>query len=358
MRIGLFTSLALLVSLPAQSAVVVVQSAAADAVVRSSAEKKNFSTEPALELKTSTFGGVSEAYLRFDIPDFAQFSDKVVLRLFGQLGNPGAAQVVVRSINDTNWEENTLAWRWRPEHVTTIGTLQVVGVSAAWYKLDLTSHVKAETAAGKRTVSLALVPSDGAKIVFNSREAKSHQPELVFSRPLFAAKISFIPATAAPPSGYMADKGDAFRVHERGHVYGWSADNRAFMRDRNIAKYQKDAKNPPVKTPDRRYDFFGYMDGDKMTNRVSWEIAVPDGTYKVKVVAGDAQKYDSIFGITAENVVVVDGLPDKSKRWIEGRGVVTVKDGRLTIDNTPSSSNNKMTYVEISETETLISSQP
>src|SRR4051794_20893712 len=112
MRVGLLTLFTLLASVPVQSAVVLVQPAVADAVVRSSAEKKNFGSEPALELKTSTFGGVSEAYVRFEIPEFAQFSDKVVFRIFGQLGSPGAAQVVVRSIGDTNWDETTLAWRW------------------------------------------------------------------------------------------------------------------------------------------------------------------------------------------------------------------------------------------------------
>jgi hypothetical protein len=356
----LVVAMALLSGRVAQAAVVLVQPAAADAVVRSSAEKRNFGSEPTLEIKTGAFGGMSEAYLRFDFPDFAQFADKVTLRLFGQLSSAGSAQVVVRSINDTNWDENSLAWKWRPEHASTVGTLQIVGVSPVWYELDLTQHAKAQLAAGKRKLSLALVPTDGPKITFQSREAESHRPELVISRPLFSAKVSFIPTNASAPTNYMADRGDAFRAHSRGHSYGWSADNRAFMRDRNNSKYQKDLKNPPIKSPDRRYDFLAYMDGEKMTNRVSWEIAVPNGSYRVKIVAGDSQKYDSIFGITAEGVVVVEGVPDKTKRWLEGSKTVAVSDGKLTIDNTPSSSNNKLSFVEIYEVEpqTLVTQRP
>jgi hypothetical protein len=360
LRVAIATSCVLLSSLAVRGAVVLVQPAAADAVVRSSAEKKNFGSEPTLELKTSSFGGISEAYLRFDFPDFSQFADKVTLRLFGQMGSAGSAQIVVRSISETNWDENVLTWKSRPEHVTTVGSLQVVGVSPAWYELDLTQHVKSQIAAGKSSVSLALVPAEGAKVTFQSREAQHHRPELIISRPLFSARVSFMPTNSAPPTNYMGDRGEAFRRHSKGHSYGWSADNRAFMRDRNSSKYQKDLKNPPMKTQDRRYDFLAYMDNEKMTNRVFWEIAVPNGSYRVKVVAGDAQKYDSIFGISAEGVVVVDGVPDKTKRWIEGTKIVAVKDGRLTIDNTPSSSNNKLTYVEVYETEpeTLITQRP
>ena len=91
-----------------------------------------------------------------------------------------------------------------------------------------------------------------------------------------------------------------------------------------------------------------------MKSPVSWELALPNGEYRVRIVAGDMQRYDSIFGLKAENVTIVDGVPDASKRWVEGSAPVTVNDGRLTIANTPNSSNNKICFIEVTEVETLL----
>lgn len=342
-----------------RGAVITAQRAAADAIVRSSAEKKNFGSDTQLELKTGTFGGVTEGYLRFAVPPGGGFSDKVVLRLFGRLGSGATAQLVVRSVAEANWSEETLGWQSRPEHGTTVGDLQIVGVSSAWYELDVTRYVRSQMAAGKANVAFALVPGDGSKngVTIHSREAESHQPELVFTRPLFSAKVSFAPGSVPPPQGYVADRGDAFGVRSGGLLFGWSASNKSNIRDRTDAKYMKD-KRPPIKTADRRYDFMAYMDSERMTNRVHWEFAVPPGMFRVRVVAGDSYRYDSIFGITAEGAVVVEGIPDTDKRWIEGTAMVAVKDGRLTIGNTPSSSNNKLCFIEIKEQETLVSRTP
>jgi hypothetical protein len=343
------------------AAVLTVQTATADAVAKSSSEKKNYGNEPVLELRSSTFSGVAEAYLRFDFPPAAAFSGKASLRFFAQLGGPGNAQVVVRTITDTNWSEDVLAWRWRPEHSTTLGSVQVVGVSGSWYEMDVSEFVRSEVAAGRRSANFVLVPGDGAKtpVLIQSREAESRRPELVFARQLFSAKVCFLPKNnATAPAGFMTDSGARFGVRAPGSSYGWNIDNSTNIRDRSESKYAKDKKNPSVKGPDHRYDCMAYMDGEKMKERAFWEIAVPNGTYKVHVVAGDAQKYDSIYGLTAEKAVVVQGVPEFAKRWVEGTAVVDVKDGRLTINNTPSSSNNKLCFVEIEEQEKLISSQP
>jgi hypothetical protein len=346
-------------ALGASAASAVVQPAAADAIVRSSSEKKNYGAEPVMELKSTTFGGVSEAYFRFDFPPTAQFCDKVLLRLYAQLAGAGTAQMIVRSVAETNWTEDTLVWKWRPEHAKALGTIQVVGVSGSWYELDLTQFAKAELVAGRKSVNFVLVPGEGAKqaIVIPSREADNHQPEMVFSRPNFTARVSFLPRGVVAPTNYVLDHGEVFAAHSR-YTYGWNMDNQRNMRDRMALKYKNDKKNPVVQAPDRRYEVLAYMDNEKMTNRVFWEMAVPNGTYKVRVVAGDAQRYDSIFGLTVENVVAVEGVPDQAKHWIEGTVTIPVKDGRLTINNTPSSSNNKLCFVEITETETLISRKP
>ena len=78
-----------------------------------------------------------------------------------------------------------------------------------------------------------------------------------------------------------------------------------------------------------------------------WEIALPNGSYQVRVVAGDPGFYDSVYKIEVEGVLVVDGVPNSSSRWVEGTAQVRVSDGKLTILNAPGAHNNKINYVEI-----------
>jgi hypothetical protein len=72
-------------------------------------------------------------------------------------------------------------------------------------------------------------------------------------------------------------------------------------------------------------------------------------------VAGDSTKYDSIFGLAVEGVLAIDGVPDSQRRWLEGTVRVNVADGRLTVSGTPGSSNNKVSFLEITESQSLIS---
>ena len=328
----------------------------ADGHVRSGAERKSFGYEVQMELRNSALSGASEAYLQFAVPPNASFAEKIVLRLFAQLADPGPAKVLVRSVVPTPWTELDLTWKTRPEQKETLGTLSIVGLSGAWYEFNVTEHVQREDASGRSTVTLALLPGDDSKnkITIQARENEQKKPELVFTRPLLAAKISFLPEKVDPPSGYLADHGAVFGARSRGLSYGWSADNTEFMRDRAESKYQRDNKNPAIKSPDRRYDFLAYMDHEKMTAPVSWELAVPNGHYQVRLVAGDAQRYDSIFNLLVEGTVIMDAVPDAKTRWFDKTATVSVIDGRLTISNGPSSSNNKLTLIEVTELENLL----
>ena len=74
---------------------------------------------------------------------------------------------------------------------------------------------------------------------------------------------------------------------------------------------------------------------------------MPNGTYVVRVVSGDATNFDSVFRTTVEGVLTVSGTPTTTTRWIEGTSTVTVTDGRLTIRSGAGASNNKICFVEI-----------
>ena len=238
----------------------------------------------------------------FPLPAHASFAETIMLRVFAKLGEPSVAKVVVRSVAATNWNEINLTWRTRPTHKETVGALTVAGVSGAWYEVDLTAYAKTQLGEGKAMMVLALAPGDDSRnsVLIEARESQSMGPALVFRRKLVAARISFCPATAATPEGYFPDHGHVFGTRGNGFTYGWSSDNTEFVRDRAENKYKKDK---PTKTPDRRYDFLAYMDNEKMQAPVSWELSVPNGSYNVRVVAGDSTKYDSIFGISVEGVV-------------------------------------------------------
>src|SRR6185436_14333076 len=94
-------------------------------------------------------------------------------------------------------------------------------------------------------------------------------------------------------------------------------------------------------SPDQRYDTLVQFAGK------SWDLAVPNGTYAVHVVAGDPSYNDSVYKIDAEGVRIVDGTPTVANRWIEGTSLVTVADGKLSIISASGSANNKICFIEV-----------
>jgi hypothetical protein len=149
--------------------------------------------------------------------------------------------------------------------------------------------------------------------------------------------VNFQPSTAPAPPGYLADGGLVYANRGNGQTYGWSADNTAQTRDRNAAN-----------SPDQRYDTLTHLQKPANPDAV-WEIAVPNGTYVVRVVSGDPSNFDGVFRTTVEGVLTVTGTPTTTTRWIEGTSTVTVTDGRLTIRSGAGASNNKMCFVEITQ---------
>jgi N-acetylneuraminic acid mutarotase len=150
----------------------------------------------------------------------------------------------------------------------------------------------------------------------------------------FTAKVNFQPPGAAVPAGYLADAGAVFGDRGNGLSYGWDVLNTAYARDRNAAN-----------SPDQRYDTFNSMQRSGAGS--VWEIAVPNGSYSVHVVAGDPSAYDSTYAINVEGVLVVSGHPTGTVKWFEGTRTVTVSDGRLTLTNAAGSANNKVCFVDI-----------
>lgn len=150
--------------------------------------------------------------------------------------------------------------------------------------------------------------------------------------------MNFQPASAPAVAGYLVDSGAVYGARGSGYTYGWNAINSAGAYDRNSRL-----------SPDQRYDTV--IQTQRFTNpNAVWEIAVPNGTYSVRVVAGDPTTSGAAYRYTAEGVLTVDGTPTPASRWVEGTRTVTVSDGRLTIANGAGASNNKLCFVEIART--------
>ncbi len=147
----------------------------------------------------------------------------------------------------------------------------------------------------------------------------------------FSTKINFQPTGAALPPGYVADTGLIFGSRGNGLSYGWSATNTINTRDRNSTI-----------SPDQRYDTLDHF------KSLSWELAVPNGQYSVRVVVGDPSYTDSVYGLNAEGAKIVGGTPTNANHWFDNTAIVTVTDGRLTLTNSAGSSNNRICFIEVS----------
>lgn len=323
----------------------------ADAYVRSGfSASKNFGTEPVVEIQSNTVDGTKEGYLKFDLSGLDPTLSKAKLRVYAKVSSAGSIPILVRSVVRSDWSEKEIKWRDKPEHIKTVGNLDVVGVSFAWYELDLTDYLRSELTGGAKDVTLAFLLGEGSskKVSIKSREADGQKPELVVTRKDYNIKISFLPGDGALPAGYLPDNGKVYGERGNGYSYGWSQDCTEFMRDRSQPAYGFGSPNA-IAAPDHRYEVLGCFDHYKMKQPSFWEIGVPNGYYKVHVVSGDTMNFDSVYALDVEGVLTVDGIPDTKNRWAEGTKTVSVKDGRMTLKNHPTASANKICFIEIEE---------
>src|SRR5688572_25091202 len=89
----------------------------------------------------------------------------------------------------------------------------------------------------------------------------------------FSARVRFAPPDAPPVEGYATDSGAAFADRGNGLAYGWQGDGAATLKTRQSSR-----------SPDARYDSFAAARPGS-----AWEIALPTGSYLVRLSAGDAR---------------------------------------------------------------------
>src|SRR2546423_5697476 len=147
----------------------------------------------------------------------------------------------------------------------------------------------------------------------------------------FSAHVNSAPATAAGVSGYIVDSGSTYGARN-GLTYGWNTNLSTQTRNRDAAN-----------SPDQLHDTLVQMPAGS-----TWEIAVPTGTYDVKVVAGDPSYWNSVYQLNVEGKSAINSTPTSTNPWATSTVTVTVTDGKLTITGGSGGVNNKIDFVDIS----------
>ena len=315
--------------------------------------RKNYGSEPTIDIRSSSRDGASEGYIAFDVTSFSGAPASARLRFYASLEKTGVAVLQVRSAYPTNWIEKSLTWWESIPHSTPLGRVEITGGSPSWYEVDVTEFIQNEVSNKRQWVNFALVYASEAinRIQVRSREYAGYEPQLILTRGLFRTKVQFLPKGSVPGEGYLAENGTKYAVKEGGLSYGWNQDMTAHVRDRmstnNTAQQKKLAASR--RAPTRVHETFTYVDHAKIKTKAIWEIAVPNGRYSVRVIAGDLVAKDSIYSVNVEDAKVFDFVPEETRRWADGTVLVDVKDGRLTLTDNPNGSQNKVCGIEITE---------
>jgi uncharacterized delta-60 repeat protein len=148
-----------------------------------------------------------------------------------------------------------------------------------------------------------------------------------------ALSINFAPPAPAGLADLGADNGRVFGQRGR-YAFGWDADNTAQTRRRNSPG-----------SPDAFYDTYNHMQKNGANRK--WEIALPNGLYTVRLVAGDPGATDSVYNISLEGQPVLSGTPTGDVRWFRSTTNVRVTDGRLTLASAAGAVNNKIAFIDI-----------
>jgi len=155
-------------------------------------------------------------------------------------------------------------------------------------------------------------------------------------------KVNFMQENGEIPPGYLPDYGKVFGPQEDSPFqYGWDRDITGDARDRGSGN-----------APDQRYDTLLHL--QKGANAI-WEIEVPNGNYTVFMVCGDPGYTDQLNNMDVEGVVAADpdGMAGAGFDFDEWELIVTVSDGRLTIQPAADAGNAKICFVDIMGVELL-----
>gem|GEM_PF-2020555 len=160
-------------------------------------------------------------------------------------------------------------------------------------------------------------------------------------------RVNFQPRSSVTPPGYLADKGKRFATRTNGFAYGWSANLHNSDRVQRFAASLEE------------WDTFIRAARPGRPAR-TWRIALPNGTYPVLVVSGDAVSHNHTNHLVIAGIPVTDPDPATMATGYEqgdfdGYAVqATVTDGVLTIAPGAGAFDPTLCFIEIGPEGTTI----
>lgn len=225
----------------------------------------------------------------------------------------------------------------------SVHTINVEGVSAI---ADFIPDAENSFATATEIVTV-----DDGQLTIDAIGGDNTKLDFIEIAPITETKINFGLNASPAPADYLKDFGLAYS-EEAG--YGWiTADSvgnsnatpldiSINARDRNetddsindsLIHMQFPVENPnpnAVKTP------------------AAWEYAIPNGQYRVTAEVGDPAYTDSSHTINIEDIKVIDDfVPTAKEQFASATELITVDDGKLTIE-AAGGENTKLNFVEIS----------
>ena len=188
--------------------------------------------------------------------------------------------------------------------------------------------------------------------VFLVSNVKPYTAEAAQTEPI-SARINFQDPGFNPPTGYTTDIGEAYGQRAGGLTYGWIDARSRLPVDRTSLTYgtNRGVSNTSSDT-DKLRRSGNALDPDDGTE-ADWELAVPNGFYRVELGVGDPDDFNSSHTLRAEGVTIVNNY-NPSYRFNEKKsGIVEVLDGKLTIDDLGAyaAGNTKISYLQLDPVE-------
>jgi glucose/arabinose dehydrogenase len=161
--------------------------------------------------------------------------------------------------------------------------------------------------------------------------------QLAIGPPVGTIQVNFQSGNSVIVPGVNGDSGAAFGDRGNGLSYGWNQDNTANAHNANFSLSQ-----------DGRYDSFAQMQAPTNPHGF-WEIAVPNGTYQVRVIMGDVTgATNARYRLDVEGTRVVNrNSRPAARQFFTGMATITVTDGLLTLTSGKGAINNKIAFLEI-----------
>ena len=169
-----------------------------------------------------------------------------------------------------------------------------------------------------------------------------------------ATRINFQPAASPLVASWLADTGAIYGVRTGGKNYGWVGAALAKTVDRDWLGWTM-------------YDTYNQLWStwtSAASARPTWELDLPNGTYPVVAVCGDARSIQQRNDLLVEGVAWNDPAPWNGStanpttgqlgKFCVLSGSVTIADGKLSIQSATTAKNPKLCFIEIGSIGTSI----